>query len=92
MARVDPDEGFMPIPPDLAVEVVSPNDLAYDVANKIEEYLKNGFSLIWIVYPSTRTVSIHRADGTVSLLHENDEISGESALPEFKCKVADFFA
>lgn len=92
MARVDPDEGFMPIPPDLAVEVVSPNDLAYDLANKIEEYLKNGFPLIWIVYPSTRTVSIHRADGTVSLLHENDEICGESALPEFKCKVADFFA
>lgn len=92
MARIDPDEGFMPIPPDLAVEVVSPSDLAYDVANKLEEYLKNGFPLIWIVYPSTRTVSIHRADGTVSLLHEDDEISGESALPEFKCKVADFFA
>lgn len=82
----------MTIPPDLAVEVISPGDLAYDMAQKIEEYLKNGFRLIWIVYPNTKTVAIHRADGTVSHLHEQDEITGESAIPTFRCKVAEFFA
>lgn len=92
MAGINPDEPFMPIPAELAVEVISPKDLASDVANRVEEYLHASFPQIWIVYPSTRTVSIHRADGSVSLLHENDEIRGESALPEFKCKVADFFA
>jgi Uma2 family endonuclease len=92
MKGIDPQEGFMPIPPDLAVEVLSPGDLAYEVAEKIEEYLKNRFPLVWIVQPNVRTVSIHRADGSVSLLHENDEITGESALPAFKCKVAEFFA
>ena len=92
MIGIDPNEGFMPIPPDLAVEVISPGDLAYDMALKIEEYLKNGFKLVWIVYPNTKTVAIHRADGSVSLLHEQDEISGESALPTFRCKVAEFFA
>lgn len=92
LAGVDPQDGFIYLPPDLAVEVISPSDLAYDMAEKTEEYLRNGFPLVWIVYPNTRTVSIHRADGSVSLLHEADEISGEAALPEFKCRVSEFFS
>lgn len=88
----DPDPGMMPIPPDLAVEVLSPTDFAYDVDEKLEDYLSNGFKLIWVVNPLTRTVTIHRGDGSIGRLHENDEIAGESALPGFSCKVAQFFA
>jgi Uma2 family endonuclease len=91
MARVDPDEGFMPIPPDLAVEVVSPNDLVTDLEIKVEEYLSNGFPLVWVVEPATKTVTIHRGDGSLSRLHAKDEITGEAALPTFRCKVAEFF-
>ena len=92
LAKLDPDPGLMPIPPDLAVEVLSPTDFAYDVAAKIDEYLRNGFPLVWVVEPNTRTVVVHRADGSVAKLRDNDEITGESALPDFRCKVADFFA
>src|SRR6478672_3139496 len=59
-AGFDPKLGMMPIPPDLAVEVLSPGDLAYDVAAKVQEYLENGFPLIWVVQPNTRTVTIYR--------------------------------
>ena len=82
----------MPIPADLVVEVLSPQDRAYDVWLKTEEYLANGFKLIWEVHPHTRTVVIHRADGSVAKLHEQDDITGESLLPGFKCKVGEFFA
>jgi len=92
LAQLDPDLGFMPIPADLAVEVLSPTDFAYDVAAKIDEYLRNGFPLVWVVEPNTRTVVVHRADGSVTKLRDNDEITGESALPDFRCKVAEFFA
>lgn len=88
---IDASEGFMPIPPDLAVEVVSPNDLATELDIKVEEYLKNGFALVWIVEPATKTVTIHRADGSLARLHAKDEITGEAALPTFRCKVAEFF-
>ena len=91
LAGIDPREGFIPIPPDLAVEVMSPNDLAEDIAEKVDEYLKNNFAVVWVVQPRTRTVTIYRADGSVSSLHEQDEITGESFLPTFKCKVGDFF-
>ena len=91
IAGMDPQTGFMPVPPDLAVEVLSPNDLAYDVFAKVEEYLQNGFPLVWVVHPNTKAVTIHRGDGSVAMLHEHDEITGEAALPSFRCKVAEFF-
>ena len=78
------DPGQMPIPADLVVEVLSPNDLAYDVDRKIELYLANGFALVWVVNPEVKTVSVHRADGSVSWLREHEEITGESALPGFR--------
>jgi Uma2 family endonuclease len=91
VASFGPELGMMPIPPDLAVEVLSPGDLAYDVTSKVQEYLDNGFPLVWVVQPNTRTVTIYRADGSVTYLHEADEITGEAALPTFRCRVADFF-
>ena len=53
-------KGYSSIPPDLAVEVLSPNDLAYDVAEKVEEYLSAGVRLVWVVDPNSHVVQIHR--------------------------------
>lgn len=85
------DPGYMPIPADLAVEVLSPNDEAYDINRKVEAYLAGGFGLVWVVDPETKIVFIHRPDGSVAKLQETDEITGETALPSFRCKVAEFF-
>jgi Uma2 family endonuclease len=84
--------GLMPIPADLAVEVLSPNDLAYKVEEKIELYLTHGFGIVWIVNPQTKIVAIYRADGTIDRLHESDEIALEGILSTFRRKVADLFA
>ena len=62
-------DGFMTIPPDLAVEVVSPNDYAREVEEKVEEYLRAGVKLIWVVYPAYphgAGLSRGRNDGPVS--------------------------
>ena len=89
-------EGHCRIPPDLAVEVISPNDLAYEVEEKVAEYLQAGVPLVWIVNPPTRTVRIHRpkasAQGPVSELSGDDTITGENVIPGFSCKVSEFFA
>ncbi|HWE95587.1 MAG TPA: Uma2 family endonuclease [Tepidisphaeraceae bacterium] len=85
------DPGYMPIPADLAVEVISPNDLAYEVAAKVEEYLAAGFGVVWVVHPQLRTVTIYKARGIAAVLHEDDEITAEPALAGFRCRVGDFF-
>jgi Uma2 family endonuclease len=83
-------EGHCPIAPDLAVEVVSPNDTAYEIDEKVREFLDAGVPLVWVVNPEQRTVEIHRANGFGTILRENDEISGEDVIPGFRCRVGDF--
>jgi Uma2 family endonuclease len=84
-------EGYTHIPPDLAVEVLSPNELAYEVENKVLEYLNAGVALVWVINPEARTVYIHRGDGSVGWLREEDELSGEDVVPGFRCHVAVLF-
>jgi Uma2 family endonuclease len=84
-------EGYVTIPPDLAVEVVSSNDYVYELENKVEEYIRAGVKLVWVVNPVTRIVDVLRADGSVSRLRAGDELSGEEILPGFRCRVDDLF-
>jgi Uma2 family endonuclease len=84
-------EGYLRIPPDLVVEVISPNDLAWEVEAKVEEYLRAGVPLVWVIDPHTRTVRVHRADGTAGRLRQEDELSGEGVIPGFRCAVGDLF-
>ena len=85
-------EGFLRIAPDLAVEVLSPNDLDYETDRKVEDFLSAGTQLVWVVNPETRTVLIYRADGSIQGLREADELAGEQILPGFRCRVGDLFA
>jgi Uma2 family endonuclease len=90
-----PDEtlpaGHARLAPDLAVEVVSPNDTYYEVASKVAEYRAAGVRLVWIVIPPTRTVQIRRIDGTLAEVGEEGELSGEDVIPGFRCPVRELF-
>jgi len=84
-------DAYFSIAPDLAVEVLSPNDLAYNVDAKIRLYLRVGVQLVWIVNPEQRTVAIYRADGSVTLLNEDDVLEGEQVIPGFTCACREIF-
>jgi len=81
------DAGYCDIAPDLAVEVISPNESAYKVVKKVVEYLDAGVLLIWVVYPEARTVLVIRHDRSGTLLREDDELSGEDVIPGFRCRL-----
>jgi Uma2 family endonuclease len=83
-------EGHCPIAPDLAVEVISPNDIAYEIYEEVREFLDAGVPLVWVVNPEQRTVAIRHAGGPGTILRENDEISGEDVIPGFRSRVGDF--
>lgn len=93
--RCDSEQFILPdvnyqVAPDLVVEVISPNDLASELDEKVQEFLDAGTCLFWIVNPVLRTVLIRRADGTLQLLNDPAELSGEGVLPGFKVALADF--
>lgn len=81
-----------PVPPDLAVEVFSPSDRRGAMSRKVAEYLWAGVLLVWVIYPASRSVVIHRPDDRPPLvLNEGAYIEDLPELPGFRCAVADLF-
>ncbi len=78
--------------PDLAVEVISPNDVYDTVDEKVREFLDAGTRLVWVINPRRQTVTIFRADNTITALRDNDSLSGEDVLPGFSILIAELFA
>ncbi len=87
-----PFRGHSKIPPDLAFEVVSPNDFAEEINERVMELLGAGVRLMWVVYPSTRTIHVFRPNGGAAYLTANEQLGGEDVVPGFSCRVADVFS
>lgn len=87
-----PPRGHLRIAPDLAIEVISPNDLAEDIEERVADFMEAGTKLMWVLYPSTRTVYVFRQGNNVSRLTVSDELHGEDVLPGFVCRVEELFA
>lgn len=94
LERLSPDdrpEGHCDIVPDLVAEVISPNDTAYEVRAKTEEYLRAGVQIVWVIDPHAKQVDVHRADGSLQKLYEDEELSGEEVVPGFRLLVSELF-
>ena len=87
-----PARGFVPAAPDLAVEVLSPDDRPGYVREKVAEWLEAGTLAVWVIDPRTRTVTIHSAEEPAVVLEESDVLTGGSLLPGFALAVPDLFA
>lgn len=87
-----PEQGFFPLPPDLAVEVISPTDEPADIAEKQRLYAKAGVPLVWWVNPKWRTVTVHRPGQDPQVLDESATLEGGDILPGFALPVARIFA
>jgi Uma2 family endonuclease len=81
--------GFAPFAPDLAVEVLSPDDRPDAVLEKIADWLKAGTQMVWVIDHDRRQARIHRSDGSVSVVGESGTLDGEDLLPGFGCRLTE---
>jgi len=90
-----PPEGepatLWPMAPDLAIEVISPNDVYLKVVAKIEDYFAAGVKQVWLVDPEFRRVSIYRSPTDITILTEEQELASEDLFPGFRCRLSDIF-
>lgn len=91
MQSVQEPDKFAPFAPDLAVEVVSPTDIASDIRDKVDLYRAAGTRLVWVVYPSLRKVDVYVPGGTSHQVSEDGVLEGGDVLPGLRIKVADLF-
>jgi Uma2 family endonuclease len=69
--------------PALAIEVVSPTDLAEELTQKVKQYLAAGAKAVWVFYPKTREVQVFRSDGGSVVRHERETLEDPELLPGF---------
>ena len=87
---VDEDKAF-PIPPDLAIEVVSPTDIHYRIVQKAFDYLAAGTRLVWVLDPVAKTVTVYRSKSDIELITHEATLTGEDVVPGFICPVENLF-
>lgn len=83
--------GYIRGAPDLAVEVISPNDRYTDVAEKIAEWLEHGVRMVVVVDPRRKTVDVHRPGQATRTLGLDDVLDGDDVVPGWSLAVRDLF-
>ena len=86
-----PATGYLRLAPDLVVEVVSPNDLTYEIDRKIADYLAAGVRLVWVAHPETRLIYAYHAAAPAHVYGPEDDLDGGDVLPGFSVRVAALF-
>ena len=85
------ERGFFPGPPDLAVEVISPNDRLTEVNAKVADWLAAGTLAVVVVNPRNWTVRIHRSQTDIVILNEGDVLEVQEVVPGWRMPVSDIF-
>jgi Uma2 family endonuclease len=69
--------------PALAIEVVSPTDLAEELTQKVKQYLAAGCKAVWVFYPKAREVQAFHAGGESFVRREPEMLEEPDVLPGF---------
>lgn len=88
---IPPTDNAWDVVPNLAIEVISPNDKADDVEEKIAEYFQAGVQLVWVVYPTKAKIHVYHSLTQISVLTRNDTLDGGTVVPGFHLPLAELF-
>ena len=91
LREIGESEGFAQGAPDIAVEVISPNDRYTEVEEKVEDWLNAGCRAVVVVNPRRRTVNLHRSPTDVIILTESDTLEISDVVPGWRMPVEDIF-
>jgi Uma2 family endonuclease len=84
-------EGFFPGAPDLAVEVISPNDSYTEVEEKALAWLAAGSRMVLVVDPRRRSVTVYRSPADIRVLAGEEAIDGDDVVPGWHASLAELF-
>jgi Uma2 family endonuclease len=81
--------GFIEFAPDLAVEVLSPDDRRREVLEKVGEFLDAGTRQVWLIDPDRRSAALYRSMTEVREIPESGSLEGGDVIPGFACPLVD---
>lgn len=92
--RIPPEgepETKWPMPPDLAIEIISPSDFYEKVYAKAMEYLAAGVKQVWVISPENQAITIYRSETNIIAFPLESELVSEDLLPGFRCPLREIF-
>ncbi len=87
-----PSERHLHAAPDLAIEILSPDQHVAHFLDKIQFYLLYGVRLVWVIDPATATVTAQVPGEEARILSTGDTLDGGDVLPGFSVAVDDIFS
>jgi Uma2 family endonuclease len=75
----------------VAIEVLSPDDRAPDVQEKVDEYLRRGTSLVVVIDPESRSATTYRSAHPPLTQHDDGELDLSEVVEGFRCRVREIF-
>jgi Uma2 family endonuclease len=87
---IDNEDAYNPLAPDLAVEVVSPTDIAREMRVKVGNYLAAG-TVVWVVSPDDEQIEIYIPGQPVRILGIEETLEGGDVLPGFSIPLRTVF-
>jgi Uma2 family endonuclease len=82
---------FFPGAPDLAVEILSPNNTRAEMDERLKDFFSSGTQITWIINPDAECVEVCHAPDKRQLLGRGAELDGGHLLPGFRYPIADLF-
>jgi Uma2 family endonuclease len=85
-------EGYCPGAPDLAVEVIFPDDSHIEVEEKVFDWLEAGTKMVLAVNPRRRSATLYRSQSDITILTGTDILDGGDIVPGFQLTLQEIFA
>ena len=82
---------FFKMAPDLAIEVLSPNNTRAEIQERLRDFFSSGTKLAWIIDPEAKSTEICYSLEKRKLMGPNGELNGEDVVPGFRFKLAELF-
>lgn len=92
VALDSPAPRWVPVVPDLVVEVASSGDRPSELRQKAAMWLEAGVRLVWVALPAQRVIEIYRVGSPVTTLDEAATLDGGDVVPGFSTPVSTIFS
>ncbi len=91
LKRVEPTSGYLPLAPDLLVEVVSPNDTSSEVEAKAQHWISAGTAIVLVADPANQTIRVYKNESDIHVLRRGDTFDSGDVCGNWKLSVDDAF-
>ena len=92
LQEVTSSTGYFPGSPDLAVEIISPNDRHSEVEEKVEMWLRYGVRMVVTINPQARTATVYRSLDEIRMIREEGRLEGGDIVPGWVLPLTELFS